>query len=216
MTDMRYPERWLNDRRIERLSDPGHRLFVVAMTWSVGNRTDGVITDEDLAWLGTSKRLDTTCSGELTAAGLWIREPDGDSWLMADFEETQTTRAQLEGAAQGRSSDAERKRKSRAGQKERLRHLEALEAAVVEAGGVTAYVTRDVTPDVTPDVTVESTGQDRPGQARPGREECDGHGLRAPVERCVSCDSTFMLLAGRDGRKRCRSHHGSHMAGLPA
>jgi hypothetical protein len=39
MTDARFPERWLNDRRLLRLSDAAFRLFVISLTWSVSNRT---------------------------------------------------------------------------------------------------------------------------------------------------------------------------------
>jgi len=48
VTDARFPERWLNDRRVLRLSDPAFRLFVIPLTWSVSNRTDGDLYDDDL------------------------------------------------------------------------------------------------------------------------------------------------------------------------
>lgn len=47
MTDARFPERWLNDRRVLRLSDPAFRLFVISLTWSVSNRTYGELYDDD-------------------------------------------------------------------------------------------------------------------------------------------------------------------------
>lgn len=57
MTDARFPERWLNDRRVMRLSPDAFRTFVIALTWSVANRTDGVITDDDMPFLpGVSPR----------------------------------------------------------------------------------------------------------------------------------------------------------------
>ena len=48
MTDARFPERWLNDRRVLRLPDDAFRLFVLSLAWSVANRTDGVLKDDDL------------------------------------------------------------------------------------------------------------------------------------------------------------------------
>lgn len=194
MTDARYPERWLNDRRVQRLSDAAHRLFVIGLVWSAANRTDGVIADEDLAWL---PGVDTGCTGELSAAGVWLREREGNSWLMVDFAETQTTRAQLEAAAVGRAAGAERQRRYR----ERHRDSER-------------DVTQDVTGDVTRDVTREST---RTGQDRTGQEEGTGDGdvSQALGERCP-CGSTAGLLVGADGVRRCRRHHFEVLVGSSA
>lgn len=49
MTDARFPDRWLSDRRFARLSDAHFRSYVTSLAWSVTNRTDGVIEPEDLA-----------------------------------------------------------------------------------------------------------------------------------------------------------------------
>jgi hypothetical protein len=54
MTDARFPERWLNDRRLLRLSDAAFRLFVISLTWSVSNRTDGVLDTGDLTLIPAS------------------------------------------------------------------------------------------------------------------------------------------------------------------
>lgn len=109
MTDARFPERWLNDRRITRLSDAGFRLFVTALTWSVSNRTDGVLGDDDLALLAAT---DAGCADELVKAGLWEREHD--LFLIADFDTTQTTSLQLAGLDHKRAMDRERKARERA------------------------------------------------------------------------------------------------------
>jgi hypothetical protein len=69
MTDARFPERWLNDRRLLRLSDAAFRLFVVSLTWSVSNRTDGELDASDLALM---PGIDPTAAGELARAGLWM------------------------------------------------------------------------------------------------------------------------------------------------
>ena len=137
MTDARFPERWLNDRRVMRLTDDAFRLFVISLTWSVANRTDGRLYDDDLTLIPAS----ASGSGQLAKAGLWERV--ADYWQITGFEETQTTREQLEAATVARRKDRDRKRRQRAKAK-------------------------DVTGDVTRDVRPESA---RPGQARPYEQQ---------------------------------------------
>lgn len=108
MTDARFPERWLNDRRVLRLPDDAFRLFVMSLAWSVANQTDGRIYDEDLALIPAS----TTGSGQLAKSGLWERV--ADYWLITVFEDTQTTRADLEALARGRRAARDKKRRQRA------------------------------------------------------------------------------------------------------
>jgi hypothetical protein len=132
MTDARFPERWLNDRRVLRLPDDAFRLFVLSLAWSVSNRTDGRIYDDDLALIPAS----ASGSGQLAKSGLWERV--ADYWLITVFEDTQTTRADLEHLAGQRRKARDRKRRERA---------------------------RRVARDVPRDVTADST---RPGQARTG------------------------------------------------
>lgn len=110
MTDARYPERWLNDRRVLLLSDAGHRLFVTAMVWSVSNRSDGVLTRDDLALM---PRISPDLAGELVKAGLWSEAKAG-GWLIVDYATTQTTRASLEAAENARLAERDRKRGERA------------------------------------------------------------------------------------------------------
>jgi uncharacterized protein YdbL (DUF1318 family) len=94
--DARYPERYLTDRRVCRLSDAEHRAYVLALVWSVSNRTDGIIAVEDLETLprGVTREM---LEG-LKRAGLVSEEQvAGDLvWLLTDYAETQTTRAELE------------------------------------------------------------------------------------------------------------------------
>lgn len=108
MTDARFPERWLNDRRVLRLSDGGFRLFVVSLAWSVSNRTDGVLYDDDFELM---MRVTLTHAPELVEQGLWRRE--ADHWFIEEFDRTQTTRDQLEGLDQRRAADARRARSYR-------------------------------------------------------------------------------------------------------
>jgi hypothetical protein len=97
MTNSNYPERWMNDRRIVRLSDRDHRAFVLAMTWCVANRTDGLIAADDLELL--PKPVDGETLERLTEAGL-VREtltPLGEVvWEMVDYMTTQTSRVKLQ------------------------------------------------------------------------------------------------------------------------
>lgn len=129
MTDARFPERWLNDRRILRLSDAAFRLFVTANSWSVSNRTDGELCADDLPLLAG---VDTGRADELAKAGLWDRV--ADRWLIVDFSRDQTTRAQLEGLDRKRLLDRERQARHRAGQSGSKRD---------SAHEVTRHVTRD-------------------------------------------------------------------------
>ncbi len=68
MTDARYPERWLHDRRITRLPDKARRAYVVTLVYAVANRTDGVLHAEDLADLPSYVEAQVPT---LVAAGLW-------------------------------------------------------------------------------------------------------------------------------------------------
>lgn len=103
MTDARLPERWLNDRRMLRLSDAAFRLYATALMWSVSNRTDGVVAEDDLTLM---LRVDPGRALELEKHDLWQR--DGDGWLISDFADTQTSKAQLDGLDLKRQQDRER------------------------------------------------------------------------------------------------------------
>jgi len=182
--DARYPERWLTDRRVLRLSDPAHRLFVTALVWSVANRSDGVITDEDLELL---PRVDSRCVWELADAALWLRALDSSAWLITDYEATQTTRDDLDRAEQARRAARDKKRRQRSSRG--------------RPGGRQHG-------DVPEDTTRQGKAKARQG----GLEEGDDS-EQAPAEHsapdsgCSDCGSPGMLLAGEDGLKRCRRCH---------
>jgi hypothetical protein len=108
MTDARFPERWLQDRRVLRLSDVGFRLFTLSLAWSVSNRTDGVLYDDDLALIMS---VDPARSGELEKADLWRREKD--HWLIVDFADTQTSRHDLDVRDNARRREREKKARQR-------------------------------------------------------------------------------------------------------
>ena len=109
MTDARFPERWLNDRRILRLSDAAFRLFVTSLVWSVSNRTDGEL---DVADLDLLPRTDGDAAVELESAGLW--KLDKGHWLICDYRSTQTTRDALDHLESIRRADREKKQRQRA------------------------------------------------------------------------------------------------------
>jgi hypothetical protein len=100
MTDARLPERWLNNRRLLRLSDEDFRSFVMALVWSVSNRTDGRVEPEDLALIPT---FTVGAPDALVNAGLWTRLDYG--WRIDDFLETQTSKHDLEVLENNRRRD---------------------------------------------------------------------------------------------------------------
>lgn len=146
MTDARYPEAWLNDRRVVRLSDAAHRLMVTALVWSASNRTDGLIETCDLALI---HGVDPRHSSELADAGLWHASESG--WQIHDFHKTQTTKAQLEGLDHKRHQDRERKARERA---------RKVGSPDLEPQPPMSRVTSAVTSDVT-----HRQGKDRQGKA---------------------------------------------------
>jgi hypothetical protein len=109
MTDARLPERWLNDRRVVRLSDGAFRTFVTSLVWSVANRTDGVIDSDDLDLVHGA-----SCGKvpELVAAGLY--EPQGSVHRIVDFAATQTSRDELLILEDNRRQQREKKARQRA------------------------------------------------------------------------------------------------------
>lgn len=161
MSDSRYPERWLHDRRLTRLSDRGHRAFVTGMTWAVANRTDGVILAEDLADLPAyvSEKVD-----ELVTAGLWSALAEGTGFLVVDYLDTQSSRAELEKLDAARVAAREKKA------------LQRSHSKATPDPEPSPMVPRDVPRDQRvkapgEDVsrgTSRGTTQARPGQARPG------------------------------------------------
>lgn len=109
VTDVRFPERWMYDRRLRKLSGDGFRLFMMGMAWSVSQRTDGVIPDVDLPDV---PYVEPELINDLEAHGLWRR--DGDRWVIEDFAGTQTNRRELERLEAIRRADRERKSRQRA------------------------------------------------------------------------------------------------------
>ena len=181
MTDARLPERWLNDRRLARLSDAAFRLYVTALMWAVANRTEGLLAADDLPLM---PRVDLGRVDELEKAGLWTRDQDG--WLIAEFVETQTSNEQLAATARARLLARDRKARQRARERE-------------EKNASSRDVTRDY------------TGQDRPGQDRPGQDRPRQEELSARVEdngaACVSCGQPVEEVRRAGGWPECGKCH---------
>jgi hypothetical protein len=112
MTDARFPERWLNDRRVQQLSSEAFVAFANALMWSVSNRTDGVIRFADLELIPRCKSAD---ADELAEAGLLKRRSNG--WLIAVYAATQRSRKQLENQDKYLAREAERKANKRAAER---------------------------------------------------------------------------------------------------
>lgn len=109
MTDARFPERYLSDRRVLRLTADEFRGWAFATIWSVSNRTDGVILSDELPLIPFMK--DPTAQ-KLEACGLWNAVDDG--WTIADFSQSQTSRHELEVLDNARRRDREKKARQRA------------------------------------------------------------------------------------------------------
>jgi hypothetical protein len=152
MTDARFPDRWLNDRRLLRLTDRAHRGFICALVWSVSNHTDGEIEPEDLSLI---HGFSPGCEDELVASKLWIEIDHG--WRVVDFADTQTSAAEHEALSKARLSNRERQARWRA------------KKASSDSANADDNVQNNVTHNVQSNaVTKTVTTQDRLGQARQG------------------------------------------------
>lgn len=159
MTDARFPERWLSDRRVLRLSPLAFRLFALGLLWSVSNRTDGRIEAADLPLVpGASDGL----VAELVAAGLWAVVPEG--WIIPEFGSTQTSRHELEVLENARRREREKKARQRGSRGtvpgDKNSRPEGLSRGT--KGSVPGDVPGDSPGDLSP-----GTAQDRTGQAHP-------------------------------------------------
>lgn len=151
MTDARFPDRWLSDRRLQRLTDGHFRAFITSLVWSVTNRTDGVIEPEDL---GLIPNFAGNAVKAFIDAGLWA--PLEKGWRITDYATTQTSREQLSAAELARAREREKKARQRAAKKL-----------------VSTSADADVPGDVPGDSGGDNTGQDRPGKDRQGEDRGD-------------------------------------------
>ncbi|MDI3241643.1 hypothetical protein QK292_08720 [Arthrobacter sp. AL08] len=177
MTDVRLPERWLNDRRIRKLSADELRTFVFGLLWVVGNRTDGDIDAADLELIPDAGPGHAV---RLVDLELWSKTKTG--WRIVDFELTQTSRGQLEGLELRKRQDADRQRAKR----DRDRDDEDAVPPGPDAVGARdghAPESRDVTPDPSRDGSRDESrddiGKERTGKDRTGKESLEEEALKA-------------------------------------
>jgi hypothetical protein len=110
MTNANFPDRWLADRRFRRLSDTAFRSYVLALTYAVSNRTEGVIDTDDLALIPD---FNPKTIPELVGNDLWEPRLFGESWFILDFPATQTGRDLLASMEQRKAWDRNRKARQR-------------------------------------------------------------------------------------------------------
>jgi hypothetical protein len=113
VTDCRLPERWLNDRRLLRLSDSAYRTFVQLMLWAVANRTDGIMELEDVDLIPRARRTDLP---ELQCQGLI--KVTGQRLTLIDYRATQTSRDELQVLENARRRERIKKARQRAAAKD--------------------------------------------------------------------------------------------------
>lgn len=109
MTDARFPDRWLNDARLRRLTDRAYRTYANTLLWAVSNRTDGIVRREDVGLVPDAYIEDTD---DFVKHNLWQVRQDG-AWLIKDFAATQTSRSQLEGFELKKRQEADRSKRYR-------------------------------------------------------------------------------------------------------
>lgn len=113
MSDLRFPYRWIADRRLNGLSDGAFRGFVNSFVWSVEQRTDGMIQADDVQLI---PRLRQEHIDEFVRREVWL-STGPDMWLIVDYVGTQTTRAEFEVLENARRTDREKKARLRAKKK---------------------------------------------------------------------------------------------------
>jgi hypothetical protein len=108
VTDARFPERFLTDRRVLRLSAVDFRSYVTSLTWAVANRTDGLILPDDLSLI---PHFGATSPAALVDLALWTEVEDG--WNITDYANTQTSKHELEVLENARRREREKKKRQR-------------------------------------------------------------------------------------------------------
>lgn len=114
MTDARLPERWLSDRRLQRLSPEHYRAFINALMYAVANRTDGQIEQGDLALI---PHWSANAAKAFVEAQLFT--PQDDGWLITDYVGTQTSRAEHKTLERMRTHERQKKARQRADKAEK-------------------------------------------------------------------------------------------------
>lgn len=100
---------WYDDPRVVEAGDDGGWLWVIALSWSARNLTDGHIPSRQLSRLTT---LDDppTVAARLVDLGLFAVDTERGGWVVANFHRYQPTAAEVKAK---REAEAERKRRVR-------------------------------------------------------------------------------------------------------
>lgn len=172
MTNANLPERWLNDMRFrrKRLSDSAYRSYMQALTWSVANRTEGIIERGDLEDIPDFSPADVP---ELVKNGLW--EVESERWLIHDFATTQTGKDLLEKYEHEKALDRARKARQRAEAAATKR------AALASSGGSSGGQSPVESP---------STNQNKPNAFKRGTEKNATSEIDEDIGLCTNgCDA---------------------------
>lgn len=198
MTDARHPERWLMDKRVQRLTGDQYRGYSMSLMWAVSNRTDGHLTSGDLALV---PHFRSEFIGAFLDAGLWDVFDGG--WVIAEYMLTQTSRAQLEAAEHARVKEAERKARDRARAKATGNVCSPVDSPADYAGQATARpvigeVLREV-PSEKDELSIEPAYPTDP-QAVEWRKKIDSEGISsvaqlAKVAKCTPEQARKMWAA---------------------
>ena len=123
---------WYEDPAMVQVGDAEMLLWVVALSWSARNLTDGHVPVKVAAKL-TDARNVATVAGRLVAVGLFVEDEGG--WLIANYHKYQPTR---ESVLARRAADAERKAAGRAAKSKRspAGQTDGLQAESVRPGPV--------------------------------------------------------------------------------
>lgn len=187
MTDARIPERWLNDRRFARLGHEPFHLYILAITWSVANRTDGVIESDDLdliaAW-ATGKPIEL-----LVNAGLWTEEVEGKRWLITDYSGTQTSSHDLQVLDNARRHEREKKARQRAHQR-----------------GDHSLCRPDTCSALSPGTSAGTSPRTALGQDRTGQAQEVGDQQDEPVTGLPACPGCWAPLVTEESQAAGKCH----------
>jgi hypothetical protein len=183
MTDARHPEKWLMDKRIQRLTADEYRAYSMSLMWAVSNRTDGHLVQADLPGIPHFK---ADYAGALVKAELWNEEADG--WSITDYMTTQTSRAQLEAAENARAKDAQRKANERSKAKAQQGPPPELCSPTDSPADKRSETSRPMD-SPTDDVGKARTGKDRPSTKAVASEKVMENHMRKIIRAFPDCST---------------------------
>jgi hypothetical protein len=117
---IRFDDQWPSLREVDGLSDTAFRLHVSAFFWCKINRTDGLITREDLGLVCARVRAPERFAAECVRRGAWhdarqecgsefcLGYADADGWITHDYLKDNPSRAELEAEEAGKSRGGKR------------------------------------------------------------------------------------------------------------